>query len=92
MIDEHTEILPNIFEDIFHEPTGHSRSRALSGVLIAEVTDIFGCWVDRAVVSVVVNNLHIMTAKCVVQTKVKPPKAQRIVKMFPGLDGVKQHI
>ena len=88
MIDEHTEILPNIFEDIFHEPTGHSRSRALSGVLFAEVNDIFGCWVDRAVVSVVVNNLVFMTAKFVVQTKIKPLKAQRIVNMFPELDGV----
>ena len=88
MIDEQTEILPNIFWDVVHEPMGHSRNRALSGVLFAEVTDIFGCWVDRAVVSVVVDNLVFMTAKCVVQTKIKPPKAQRIVNMFPELDGV----
>ena len=92
MIDEQTEILANIFEDIVHEPAGHSRSRAPSGVLIAKVPDIFGCWIDGAVVLVVDNNQGIIVDKCVVQAKIKPPKAQRIVKMFPGLDGVSLEI
>jgi len=88
-LTDHTKILPNIFEDILAESTGHRQNRALIGVAITELSDIFGGRENRAVVSVVVVEIAILLDKFVVQGKIKPEKAEWItIPIFIELDGV----